>query len=145
MASEHVTEIDLRHIIDSIANAYKERFSASSPVFSVFIDKKSYVVAMELDAEKSEDKKHLDQLTKEFCTKFDQQLQQSNEEYKKCREKNKIDPPTLLWVKTNTLTTGTREFSAKKTKGSGANQLKSQLIIRGKSKDVIKFIKDNAV
>ncbi|CAF4104479.1 unnamed protein product, partial [Rotaria sordida] len=54
-------------------------------------------------------------------------------------------PPILLWLKYNTLTTGTREYRLKKSKGSGANQLKSQLILNNRSEDVIKFIKENKV
>ncbi|CAF3825842.1 unnamed protein product, partial [Rotaria sordida] len=42
-------------------------------------------------------------------------------------------PPILLWLKYNTLTTGTREYRLKKSKGSGANQLKSQLILNNRT------------
>lgn len=145
VADEHVTEIELRSIIEPLTSVYKDGFTTTVPQYSVFIDKKGYVIAMELDAERGQDKKALDQMTKQLCLKFDQQLQESNEEYKTGRDRHAISSPTVLWVKCNTLTTGTREFRAKKAKGSGANQLKSQLIINDRNKDVIKFIKKSAV
>lgn len=145
VASEHITEIELRYIVDSLADQFKNDFSSTAPQYSVFIDNKSYVLAMELDPDKIKDKAHLKQMSEEFCSKFDEQLQQSNDEYKEGRDEQKIASPNLLWVKSNTLTTGTREFRARKANGSGANQLKSQLIISKKNKDVIDFIKSNHI
>ncbi|CAF4128438.1 unnamed protein product, partial [Rotaria sordida] len=47
---------------------------------------------------------------KEVCLKFDEKLQESNEEYKRYRTNQNISSPILLWLEYNTLTTGTREY-----------------------------------
>ncbi|CAF1317947.1 unnamed protein product [Rotaria sordida] len=145
IVTEHVTEMKLREIIDSILLEYTEEFTSSTPQYTVFIDKLSYVLAIEVDDDKKENEDRLQQIGKELCLKFDQKLQESNEEYKRYRTNQNISSPILLWLKYNTLTTGTREYRLKKSKGSGANQLKSQLILNNRSEDVIKFIKENKV
>ncbi|CAF1437363.1 unnamed protein product, partial [Rotaria sordida] len=143
--TEHVTEMELREIIDLILLEYIEQFTSSAPQYAVFIDKPSYVLAIEVDDDKKENENQLKQVGKELCSKFDQKLQESIEEYKRCRANQNISSPILLWLKYNTLTTGTREYRLKKYKGTGGNQLKSQLIIHNRSKDIIKFIKENKV
>ncbi|CAF1200271.1 unnamed protein product [Rotaria sordida] len=145
IVTEHVTEMKLREIIDSILLEYTEEFTSSTPQYTVFIDKLSYILAIEVDDDKKENEDRLQQIGKELCLKFDQKLQESNEEYKRYRTNQNISLPILLWLKYNTLTTGTREYRLKKSKGSGANQLKSQLILNNRSEDVIKFIKENKV
>ncbi|CAF4190174.1 unnamed protein product [Rotaria sordida] len=145
IVTEHVTEMKLREIIDSILLEYTEEFTSSTPQYTVFIDKLSYVLAIEVDDDKKENEDRLQQIDKELCLKFDKKLQESNKEYKRYRTNQNISPPILLWLKYNTLTTGTREYRLKKSKGSGANQLKSQLILNNRNEDVIKFIKKNKV
>ncbi|CAF1488043.1 unnamed protein product, partial [Didymodactylos carnosus] len=145
-ATEHVTEMELCDVIDSILSEYKDEFT-SSPQYSVFIDNNSshYVLAIEVDSDK-EDK--LKQIGKEICSKFDQKLQESNEEYKKCRSKKKISSPILLWLKNNTLTTGVREYLLNNKGGSKiqkSNQIKSTVVITNRSKNIIKFLKENKV
>ena len=74
------------------------------------------------------------------------------EEYKVGRDKGEISSPILLWLKNNTLTTGTRDFrldpqrmGSEGSKAQLSNQLKSQVIMKKKNKSVIQFVKDNAV
>lgn len=107
ISNEHVTEIELREIINSILSEYKKEFTSSSPQYSVFIDKSSYVLSIEVDDDKKDRLKQLDQ---EIISKFDENLQESNEDYKSNREKKKISLPNLYWLKYNTLTTGTRDY-----------------------------------
>ncbi len=152
ISNEHVTEIELREIINLILSEYEKEFTSTSPQYSIFIDKSSYVLSIEIDDDKQENKDQLKQISKEICLKLDQKLQESNEEYKKSREKKKISLPILLWLKYNTLTTGTRDYrlDPKKMGSEGSkiqlsNQLKSQLIMKKKKKKVIKFVKENAI
>ncbi|CAF4667089.1 unnamed protein product [Rotaria sp. Silwood1] len=152
VAGEHITEIDLRDILNSILPEYEQEFTNSSPQYSIFLDKKSYVLAMEVDEDKEDNKDRLTQIGKELCTKLDQKLKESNEDYQIYRDKQKISSPILLWLKYNTLTTGIREFRLDpKYMGSHgskiqiSNQLKSQLIINSRSKKIIDFIKSNVV
>ncbi|CAF2368779.1 unnamed protein product [Rotaria sp. Silwood2] len=107
---------------------------------------------MEVDDDKIDNKDRLKQIVKDICLKFDTKLQGSNEEYKKCRDKNKISSPILLWLKYNTLTTGTREFRLNPNKiGSSnvqiriTNQLKSLMIMKKRDKKIIEFVKSNAI
>lgn len=107
---------------------------------------------MEVDDDKHENKDRLKVIGKEICSTFDQKLQESNEDYQKLREKKKISAPILLWLKNNTLTTGTRDYrldpaksGSERSKAQLSNQLKSQLIMKKKDRDVIKFLKDNLV
>lgn len=107
---------------------------------------------MEVDEDKQENKERLKTIGKEICSKFDQKLQESNEDYQNLREKKKISAPIFFWLKNNTLTTGTRDFrldpnksGSERSKGQLSNQLKSQLIMKKKDKDVIKFLKDNLI
>ncbi|CAF3306093.1 unnamed protein product, partial [Rotaria sp. Silwood2] len=41
ISSEHVTEIELRQIINSILPEYEKEFTSVSPQYSFFIDKSS--------------------------------------------------------------------------------------------------------
>ncbi|CAF1257254.1 unnamed protein product [Rotaria sordida] len=152
VAGEHVTEIELRNIINSILPEYEKEFTSSSPQYSVFLDKTSYVLAIEVDKDKQDNKDRLIQISKELCMKLDQKLKESNEDYKIYRDKQKISAPILLWLKYDTLTTGIREFrtdskkmGAKGSKAHMTNQLKSQMIIKNKNKKIIDFVKDNVV
>ena len=145
ISNEHITEIELREILDPLLSEYNREFTSSAPQYSVFIENKAYVLAVEMDEEKEENESRLEQIGQELRSKFDQKLQESNEEYRQGRKKQKISAPTVLWLNNNTLTTGTREYRLKKNKGSGANQLKSQLIFKSENKDVIKFIEDRKV
>ncbi|CAF4305228.1 unnamed protein product, partial [Adineta steineri] len=152
ISNEHVTELELREIINSILREYEKEFTSVSPQYSIFIDKSSYVLSIEVDEEKQDNKDQLKQIGKELCTKFDEKLKESNEDYKTCREKKKISSPSVLWLKYNTLTTGIRDFRLDPNKpggGSGckgANQLKSQMILKKKKDNaVIKFVKENIV
>lgn len=152
IAKEHVTEIELREILDPILSAYQPEFTSSSPQYSVFTEKSSYVLSVEVDEDKQENKERLKTIGKEICSKFDQKLQESNEDYQNLREKKKISAPIFFWLKNNTLTTGTRDFrldpnksGSERSKGQLSNQLKSQLIMKKKDKDVIKFLKDNLI
>jgi len=152
ISSEHVTEIELRKIINSILSEYEKEFTSSSPQYSVFIEKTSYVLSLEVDDNKQENKDRLKQIGNEICSKFDQKLQESNEDYKKYREKKKISSPILLWLKYNTLTTGIRDYrldptkiGSEKSKAQLSNQLKSQLILKKNNEEIIKFVKENSV
>ncbi|CAF3579490.1 unnamed protein product [Adineta steineri] len=153
VSNEHVTELELREIINSILREYEKEFTSVSPQYSVFIDKSSYVLSIEVDDEKQDDKDQLKQIGKELSTKLDEKLKESNEDYKTCREKKKISSPTILWLKYNTLTTGIRDFRLDPNKSGSINskaqkdnQLKSQMILkRKKDNDTIKFVKENIV
>ncbi|CAF4710838.1 unnamed protein product, partial [Rotaria sp. Silwood2] len=61
VAGEHVTEIELRDIIDSILPENEQEFTCSSPQYSVFLDKTPYVLAMEVDEDKQDNKDRLTQ------------------------------------------------------------------------------------
>lgn len=107
---------------------------------------------MEVDDDKRENKERLKTIGKEICSKFDEKLQASNEDYQKLRQKKSISAPTFLWLKNNILTTGTRDYrldprksGSERSKTQLSNQLKSQLIMKKKDKDVIKFLQDNLV
>lgn len=107
---------------------------------------------MEVDEDQQENKDRLKTIGKEIRSKLDQKLQESNEEYQKLREKKKISTPIFSWLKNNTLTTGTRDYrldpnksGSERSKSQSSNQLKSQLIMKKKDKDVIQFLKDNLV
>lgn len=152
ISSEHVTEIELREIINAMIFDYKSDFTSTSPQYSVFVDGSSYVLAVEVDDERQSNVDRLKRVGKELCTKLDEKLQQSNEDYRVCREKKKISAPRVFWLKYNTLTTGIRDhrLDPKKSGSSGSkiqmtNQLKSQMILKKKDKDTIKFVKDNVV
>ncbi len=104
-----------------------------------------------MDDDKKESKDRLKQIGKELISKFDEKLQKHNEEYKIGRDKHKISSPILLWLKYNTLTTGTRDFrldpqkmGSEGSKAQLSNQLKSQVIMKN-CKAVIQFVKDNTV
>lgn len=153
ISSEHLTELHLREILESILPAYEKEFTSSSPQYSVFIDKSSYVLSMEVDDDKQEDKDRLKQIGKELCLKLDEKLKEFNKDYKQCRDKHKISPPILLWLKYNTLTTGIRDLrcdpkrmGVEGTKSQVSNQLKSKMIMKKKTdKKLIDFIKENVV
>lgn len=132
--------------------AYEKEFTSSSPQYSVSIEKTSYVLFVEVDDEKQDNKDRLKQIGHEICQNFDEKLQESNEEYKKCREKRKISSPILFWLKYNTLTTGIRNYRLDPNKmgNTGSkiqmtNQLKSQMILKKKDQKTIQFVKDNVV
>jgi hypothetical protein len=152
ISSEHVTEIELREIIDVILSKYEQDFTSTAPQYLVFIDKTSYALSIEVDDDKQENQDRLKQIGKEICSKFDQKLQADLEEYRKFRANKKISPPILLWLKNNTLTTGTRDFrlnpnrsGGEQSKARSSNQLKSQLILKKNDKDVIQFVKGHIV
>lgn len=150
ISTEHVTEIELRETINRILSEYKKDFTSSSPQYSVFIDKTSYVLSIEVDDDRKDNQNHLKQIGEEILSKFDEKLKESNDEYRINREKKKISSPKLFWLKYNTLTTGTRNYrldpakmGAEKSKAQLSNQLKSQLIMKKKNQEIINFVKDN--
>lgn len=135
--------MELREILDSILLTCQNEFTSTSPQYSVFIENKSYALAIELEQSNNKD-----QIGKDILTKFDEQLQQSNENYKLARRNKQITFPILFWLKNNTLTTGIRNFrttiTTDRNKAPVANQLKSQLILNKKrNKNVIDFVKEN--
>lgn len=152
IASEHVTEIELCDVLNSLIPEYEYEFTSSSAQYLVFTDRKAYVLAVEVDNDKLNNKDRLVYIGKEMCTKFDKKLAESNEDYKLCRDKKKISSPILLWLNYNTLTTGLRELrtdpkqtDSKECKIQMSNQLKSQSIIKSGNKKIIAFVKSNAL